>query len=112
MSIELKIRYIPAGVALLAGAITCLICIMRGYDVIYSLETLLLVLLIFTFIGIKSQQVIINIMHEQQIMEMEKIRRVEFLEAERLRKIQEGEDEEEEEEYDEDSDEREDDDQE
>jgi hypothetical protein len=51
-------------------------------------------------------------MHEQQIMEMEKIRRVEFLEAERLRKIQEGEDEEEEEEYDEDSDEREDDDQE
>ncbi|MBQ3781908.1 MAG: hypothetical protein II838_00510 [Lachnospiraceae bacterium] len=108
----MKIRYIPAGVALLAGAITCLICIMRGYDVTYSLETLLLVLLIFTFIGIKSQQVIINIMHEQQIMEMEKIRRVEFLEAERLRKLQEGEDEEEEEEYDEDSDEREDDDQE
>jgi len=107
-----KIRYIPAGVALIAGAITCLICIMRGYDVVYSLETLLLVLLIFTFIGMKSQQVIVNVMHEQQVMEMEKIRRAEFLESERLRKIQEGEDEEEEEEYDEESDEREDNDQE
>lgn len=105
----MKIRYIPAGVALIAGAITCLICIMRGYDVVYSLETLLLVLLIFTFIGMKSQQVIVNVMHEQQVMEMEKIRRAEFLESERLRKIQEGEDEEE---YDEESDEREDNDQE
>lgn len=87
--IEVKIRYIPAGVALLAGAITCLICILRDYDVIYSLEALLLVLLIFTAIGIKSQKIIINVMHEQKEMEEERARQAEFLEAEKIRLLKE-----------------------
>ena len=85
----MKIRYIPAGVALLAAAITCLICLMRDYDIVFSLEALLLVLIIFTAIGMKAQQIIVNIMHEQKMEEEERIRRAEFLEAERLRKIEE-----------------------
>lgn len=94
----MKIRYIPAGIVLLAGAITCLICLMRGMDVTYSLELLLIVLLIFTVIGMKAQKVILNVMHEQKMEEEEAIRMAEFKEAERIRKLQAGEVEEEQEE--------------
>lgn len=94
----MKIRYIPAGIALLAGAITCLICLLRDMDVTYSLELLLIVLIIFTAIGMKAQKVILNVMHEQKMEEEEAIRMAEFREAERIRKLQAGEVEEEQEE--------------
>lgn len=94
----MKIRFIPAGIALVAGAITCLICLMRDMDVTYSLELLLIVLIIFTAIGMKAQRVILNVMHEQKMEEEEAIRMAEFREAERIRKLQTGEAEEEQEE--------------
>ena len=96
----MKIRYIPAGITLVAGAITCLICLLRNRDVMYSLETLLIVLVVFLFIGIKAQKIIVNIMHEQKMQEEDEIRRIEFEEAERLRKLQNNEVEEEMEEED------------
>lgn len=96
----MKIRYIPAGITLVAGAITCLICLLRNLDVMYSLETLLVVLVVFLFIGIKAQKIIVNIMHEQKMQEEDEIRRIEFEEAERLRKLQNNEVEEEMEEED------------
>lgn len=96
----MKIRYIPAGITLVAGAITCLICLLRNLDVMYSLETLLIVLVVFLFIGIKAQKIIVNIMHEQKMQEEDEIRRIEFEEAERLRKLQNNEVEEEMEEED------------
>lgn len=96
----MKIRYIPAGITLVAGAITCLICLLRNLDVMYSLETLLIVLVVFLFIGIKTQKIIVNIMHEQKMQEEDEIRRIEFQEAERLRKLQNNEVEEETEEED------------
>ena len=86
----MKIRYIPAGITLIAGAITCLICLMRNLDVMYSLEILLIVLVIFLFIGIKAQKIIVNILHEQKMEEEDEIRRNEFREAEKLRRIQTG----------------------
>lgn len=97
----MKIRYIPAGIALVAGAITCLICLMRGMDTTYSLELLLIVLIIFTVIGMKAQSIILNVMHEQKMEEEEAIRLAEFKEAERIRKLQMGEVEEEQEEQEE-----------
>lgn len=85
----MKIRFIPAGITLLAGAITCLICIMRDYEIVYSLEVLLVVLIIFTVLGMKAQKIIVNIMHEQKVEEEERIRKAEFEEAERIRRLEE-----------------------
>ncbi len=83
---HMKVRYIPAGITLMAGAITSLICLMRNLDVMYSLEVLLVVLIVFLYIGIKTQKIIVNVMHEQKMQEEDMIRLAEFREAERLRK--------------------------
>lgn len=85
----MKVRFIPAGITLLAGAITCLICLMRDYDPTYSLEILLLVLIIFAAIGMKAQKIIMNVMHQQKVQEEEMVRLAEFKEAERIRKLKE-----------------------
>lgn len=85
----MKIRYIPAGITLLAGAITCLICLMRDYNPTYSLEVLLIVLIIFTAMGIKAQKIIMNVIRQQKEQEEEMIRLAEFNEAERIRKLKE-----------------------
>lgn len=94
----MKIRNIPAGITLVAGAITSLICVMRNYDVIYSMEVLLVVLIIFALIGMKTQKIIMNVMHEQKMEEEEAIRMEEWKEAERLRALQQQQEEGEEEE--------------
>lgn len=47
----MKYRYLPAAIMLLAGAITSIMSIVNGYEVLYSLKLLLAVLLIFWFIG-------------------------------------------------------------
>lgn len=85
----MKIRFIPAGITLLAGAITCLICLMRDYDPTYSLEILLIVLIIFAAIGMKAQKIIMNVIHQQKMQEEEMVRLAEFKEAERIRKLKE-----------------------
>lgn len=84
----MKIRFIPAGIALSAGSVTCLICLIRDYDVLYSLEALLITLLIFTYMGFKVQKIVMNVIHEQQVREEEEIRMAEWQEAERLRKLE------------------------
>lgn len=85
----MKIRYIPASVTLLAGAVVCLICLMKGYEVTYSLEVLLVTLIIFACIGFQAQKVIMNVIQEQKIEEEERIRLAEWKEAERLRNLEE-----------------------
>lgn len=84
----MRIRFIPAAIALSAGSVTCLICLMRGYDVLYSLEALLITLLVFSYIGFKTQKIIMNVMHEQKLQEEEAIRMAEWQESERLRKLE------------------------
>ena len=86
----MRIRFIPAGIALSAGSVTCLICLLRDYDVLYSLEALLITLLIFTYIGFKAQKIIMYVMHEQKVQEEEAIRIAEWQESERLRKLEMG----------------------
>lgn len=84
----MRVRFIPAGIALSAGSVTCLICLLRDYDVLYSLEALLITLLIFTYIGFKAQKIIMYVMHEQKVQEEEAIRIAEWQESERLRKLE------------------------
>lgn len=84
----MKIRFIPAIIALSAGSITSLICIMRDYDVLYSLEALLITLLVFTYMGFKVQKIIMNVVYEQRAQEEEAIRQAEWQESERLRNLE------------------------
>ena len=58
----MKYRYLPPAIMLIAGAITCGICIYNGYETLYSLKMLLVVLLIFWFIGGLTKRALIYIM--------------------------------------------------
>ena len=87
----MKIRFIPAGTALLAAAIASLICLLRNFQVIYSLQVVLITLVIFSYIGFKAQKIIVSVMHEQKMQEEEEIRLAEWREAEKLRAMSEGE---------------------
>lgn len=84
----MRIRFIPAGITLTAGSVTCLICLLRDYDVLYSLEALLITLLVFSYIGFKTQKIIMKVMHEQKVQEEEAIRLAEWQESQRLRQLE------------------------
>ena len=70
---KMKLRYIPSFITLLAGAITCLICIIKGYDVLYSLEVLLITLIIFAVIGFIAQAIVRAQMEENARQEEERL---------------------------------------
>lgn len=48
----MRTRYIPAGIMLIAGAVTCIISIVQRQDIVKSLTTLLIVLILFYVIGL------------------------------------------------------------
>lgn len=68
----MKLRYIPSFITLSAGAITSLICIFKGYDILYSLELLLITLVIFAVIGFIAQAVVKAQIKENQKQEAER----------------------------------------
>ena len=51
----MRTRYIPAGVMLLAGAVTCIVSIVQNQDIVKSLITLLVVLILFYVIGLVAK---------------------------------------------------------
>lgn len=57
----MKYRYLPATIMLTAGAITCFICIYNGYETLYSLKVLLVVLIMFLIIGSLTRRAFIKI---------------------------------------------------
>ncbi len=69
----MKLRYIPSLITLSAGAVTSLICIFKGYDVLYSLEVLLMTLVIFAVIGFIAQAIIKSQVTENKRQEAEHI---------------------------------------
>ncbi len=54
----MKTEYIPKIITLLAGAVVCIISIVRHMDVTYSLELLLAVLILFYIIGCLARRII------------------------------------------------------
>lgn len=80
----MKIKYIPAAVTLIAGAITCFICISQKYDTIYSLELLLGTLAVFCILGVIAQKIVIKVQVVNQKQRVEKQKRE--LEEERREK--------------------------
>ena len=55
-------EYIPKVITLLAGAVVCIISIVRHMDTTYSLEILLAALIIFYIIGCITRQIIEKVM--------------------------------------------------
>lgn len=53
----MKQRYIPAFITLLAGTITCAVCMIKRYEVLYTLELLLGALVVFFIIGCIVQKI-------------------------------------------------------
>lgn len=72
----MKQRYIPALVMLVAGLICCVLSIVQGWPVKYSLVALIVVLVLFYVIGQISAQIVGRVQAEHLAM----------MEAERKRK--------------------------
>lgn len=64
----MKTEYIPKIVTLLAGAIVCIISIVKQMDTTYSLAVLLAVLVIFYIIGCIARRIIENVMISNRFM--------------------------------------------
>ena len=58
----MKTEYIPKVITLLAGAVVCIISIVRHMNTTYSLEILLAALIIFYIIGCITRQIIEKVM--------------------------------------------------
>ena len=54
----MKTEYIPKVITLLAGAVVCIVSIVRHMDTTYSLEILLAALIIFYIIGCLARHII------------------------------------------------------
>lgn len=54
----MKTDLIPKVITLLAGAVVCIVCIVRDIDTLYSLEALLATLIIFYIIGCIVKRII------------------------------------------------------
>ncbi|MCH5268073.1 MAG: hypothetical protein J1E62_06990 [Lachnospiraceae bacterium] len=54
----MKADYIPKVITLLAGAVVCIVSIVRHMDVTYSLEILLATLIIFYIIGLIAKAIL------------------------------------------------------
>ena len=85
----MKSDYIPKVITLLAGAVVCIVTIVRDMDVTYSLGILLATLIIFYIIGLIAKKIFQTIEHSNRIIqqkrdeELEKQREREKREAER-----------------------------
>lgn len=64
----MKTEFIPKFVMLLAGAIVCIISIVKHMDTTYSLEVLLAVLIIFYIIGSLARWIIEKVMVSNRFM--------------------------------------------
>lgn len=70
----MRTRYIPAGVMLVAGAVTCIISIVQKQETVVALKTLLVVLILFYIIGLITKILVDKILRdfaEKEIMEVQ-----------------------------------------
>lgn len=68
----MKLEFIPKFVTLLAGAIVCIITIVKDMDVTYSLELLLGTLIIFYIIGIIAKKIIQKVIDGNMFVKQQK----------------------------------------
>ena len=68
----MKTEYIPKVITLLAGAVVCIVSIVKDMDVTYSLEILLATLIIFYIIGIIAQKIIKKVEHSNRFIRQQR----------------------------------------
>ncbi len=69
----MKTEYIPKFVTLLAGAIVCIDCVLKNRDTTYSLEILLVTLVIFYILGIIAQRIIEKVKESNMVMKLKEM---------------------------------------
>lgn len=69
----MRTRYIPAGIMLTAGAVTCIISIVQKQDIVKSLITLLVVLILFYIIGLIAKFFVEKILRDFSEKKTQKI---------------------------------------
>lgn len=69
----MKPRYIPAFVTLAAGTVTCLISIIKKFEILYSLKVLLIILVIFYIIGCIAKSIITKVIVSASVKEKDEI---------------------------------------
>lgn len=68
----MKSDYIPKIITLLAGAVVCIVTIVKDMDVTYSLEILLATLIIFYIIGLIAKKIFQKIEHSNRIIQQKR----------------------------------------
>ena len=69
----MKTEYIPKFVTLFAGAIVCIDCVLKNRDTTYSLEILLVTLVIFYILGIIAQRIIEKVKESNMVMKLKEM---------------------------------------
>lgn len=69
----MKLELIPKVITLLAGAVVCIVCIVRDIDTLYSLEALLATLIIFYIIGCIVKRIIGRVKDINTFMKREEL---------------------------------------
>lgn len=62
----MRTRYIPGIVMLTAALITSVMCLVRNYETIYSLQILLVVMVIFSIIGFVGKRIVESQVNENK----------------------------------------------
>ena len=92
----MKAEFIPKFIMLLAGAIVCIITIVNGTDVTYSLEMLLATLIIF-YIGLIVKKIVVKVLEGNMFVKKTDTNMSEVKDQEKDVDMQQGEDKEKEE---------------
>lgn len=93
----MKAEFIPKFIMLLAGAIVCIITIVNGTDVTYSLEMLLATLIIFYIIGLIVKKIVVKVLEGNMFVKQADTNNAETQDQNKEEAMQQGEEKEKEE---------------
>lgn len=68
----MQTKYIPATVMLLAGAVVSIISIIQEFDILYTLELLLGVLIVFYLIGMIAKKIVEKALENKKVVDEKK----------------------------------------
>lgn len=86
----MKSEYIPKVITLLAGAVACIVLIIRDTDVTYSLEILLATLVIFYVVGILAQFIILRVEKSNLFIQQQRDKELEEVKQNRQVELEQG----------------------
>lgn len=85
----MKSEFIPKVITLLAGTVVCIVSIVKHMDVTYSLEILLVTLVMFYILGIIAQKIILRVERSNRFIQQQRDKELEEeMRAEKLAREQ------------------------